>query len=151
MISLRKLRLNLSTPGGSSYSNLVSHFSDLSNQLLFIIRLFTSLFFFLPVQLVFPVLVPDFFADSKTRKTFTSECSLYVGQTVLKMTEQSGQQDPAETLRRTLSEHANQIHSHDSSLHLLTEQQRQTNQQLVQITSMLQQTLSTQSTTQTWT
>ncbi|MED6240897.1 hypothetical protein ATANTOWER_030686 [Ataeniobius toweri] len=60
--------------------------------------------------------------------------------TVLKMTEHSGQQDPAETLRRALSEHANQIHSHDSS--------HQTNQQLEQTTSMLQQTLNTQSTTQ---
>ncbi|MED6242468.1 hypothetical protein ATANTOWER_005120, partial [Ataeniobius toweri] len=69
--------LDLSTPGSSSYSNLVSHFSDLRNQLLHIIRLFTSPFFFLPVQLVFPVIVP---ADNKTRKTFTSECSLYVGQ-----------------------------------------------------------------------
>ncbi|MEQ2227470.1 hypothetical protein ILYODFUR_038008, partial [Ilyodon furcidens] len=36
--------LDLSTPGGSSYSNL----------------------------LVFPVLVPDFFADNKTRKTLLS-------------------------------------------------------------------------------
>ncbi|MEQ2281392.1 hypothetical protein AMECASPLE_029821 [Ameca splendens] len=41
--------LNRSTPGGSSYSNL----------------------------LVIPVLVPDYVADNKT---FTSECSLYVGQ-----------------------------------------------------------------------
>ncbi|MEQ2221119.1 hypothetical protein ILYODFUR_012426 [Ilyodon furcidens] len=70
--------LDLSTPGGSSYSNLISHFSDLSNQLLHIIHLFTSPFFFLPVQLVFPVLVHDYVADNKTRKT--SECSLYVGQ-----------------------------------------------------------------------
>ncbi|MEQ2292886.1 hypothetical protein AMECASPLE_027410 [Ameca splendens] len=61
------------------------------------------------------------------------------------MTEHSGQQDPAEALRRTLSEHANQIHFHDSSLRSLSEQQ--TNQQLEQIASMLQQTLGTQSTT----
>ncbi|MEQ2233749.1 hypothetical protein ILYODFUR_024990, partial [Ilyodon furcidens] len=40
--------LNLSTPGGSSYNNL----------------------------LVFPVLIPDYFADNKIRKTFSSECSL---------------------------------------------------------------------------
>ncbi|MEQ2314353.1 hypothetical protein AMECASPLE_011217, partial [Ameca splendens] len=40
--------LDLSTPGGSSYSNL----------------------------LMFPVIVPDYFVDNKTRKTFTSECSL---------------------------------------------------------------------------
>ncbi|MED6244171.1 hypothetical protein ATANTOWER_028000 [Ataeniobius toweri] len=61
------------------------------------------------------------------------------------MTEHSGQQDPAEALRRTLSEHANQIHLHDSSLRSLSEQQLQTNQQLEQIASMLQQTLSSQS------
>ncbi|MEQ2229608.1 hypothetical protein ILYODFUR_020560, partial [Ilyodon furcidens] len=42
--------LNLSTPGGSSYNNL----------------------------LVFPVLIPDYFADNKIRKTFSSECYLYV-------------------------------------------------------------------------
>ncbi|MED6269429.1 hypothetical protein CHARACLAT_033070 [Characodon lateralis] len=42
--------LNLSTPGGSSYNNL----------------------------LVFPVLIPDYFVDNKIHKT--SECSLYVGQ-----------------------------------------------------------------------
>ncbi|MEQ2221968.1 hypothetical protein ILYODFUR_021089, partial [Ilyodon furcidens] len=62
-----------------------------------------------------------------------------------KMTEHSGQQDPAEALRRTLSEHANQIHFHDTSLHSLSEQQCHTHQQLEQITSMLQQTLSSQS------
>ncbi|MEQ2300212.1 hypothetical protein AMECASPLE_023030, partial [Ameca splendens] len=44
--------LNLSTPGGSSFNNL----------------------------LVFPVLIPDYFADNKICKTFSSECSLYVGQ-----------------------------------------------------------------------
>ncbi|MEQ2253341.1 hypothetical protein ILYODFUR_031083 [Ilyodon furcidens] len=64
-----------------------------------------------------------------------------------KMTEHSGQQDPTEALRRTLSEHANQIHFHDSSLRSLSEQQHQTNQQLEQIASMLQQTLGTPSTT----
>ncbi|MEQ2166326.1 hypothetical protein GOODEAATRI_026806 [Goodea atripinnis] len=44
--------LNLSTPGGSSNSNL----------------------------LVFPVLVPDYFADNKDTLNFTSECFLYVDQ-----------------------------------------------------------------------
>ncbi|MEQ2226906.1 hypothetical protein ILYODFUR_032189 [Ilyodon furcidens] len=63
------------------------------------------------------------------------------------MTEHSRQQDPAEALRRTLSDHANQIQFHDSSLRSLTEQQHQTNQQLGQITTMLQQTLGTSSTT----
>ncbi|MEQ2285564.1 hypothetical protein AMECASPLE_033223 [Ameca splendens] len=57
---------NLSTPGGSSNSNLVSHFSDLFYQLLYIFHLFTSPFSFLPVQLEFPVLVPYYFADNKT-------------------------------------------------------------------------------------
>ncbi|MEQ2302900.1 hypothetical protein AMECASPLE_011391 [Ameca splendens] len=47
---------NLSTPGGSSYNNL----------------------------LAFPVLIPDYFADNKIRKTFSSECSLYVGQIYIK-------------------------------------------------------------------
>ncbi|MEQ2293858.1 hypothetical protein AMECASPLE_037747 [Ameca splendens] len=64
------------------------------------------------------------------------------------MTENSRQPDPAEALRRTLSEHANQIHFHDSSLHSLSGQQHQTNQQLEQITTMLQQTLNSQSTVQ---
>ncbi|MEQ2296794.1 hypothetical protein AMECASPLE_028127 [Ameca splendens] len=44
--------LNLSTPGGSSNSNL----------------------------LVFRVVVPDYFADNKDTLNFTSECFLYVGQ-----------------------------------------------------------------------
>ncbi|MEQ2229898.1 hypothetical protein ILYODFUR_023658, partial [Ilyodon furcidens] len=44
--------LNLSTPGGSSNSNL----------------------------LVFPVLIPDYFADNENTLNFTSECFLYVGQ-----------------------------------------------------------------------
>ncbi|MEQ2241143.1 hypothetical protein ILYODFUR_022370 [Ilyodon furcidens] len=57
------------------------------------------------------------------------------------MTEHSGQTDPAETLRRRLFEHNLQIHSHDSTLRVLCEQQRQTNQQLEQVTSLLQHTL----------
>ncbi|MEQ2236587.1 hypothetical protein ILYODFUR_014283, partial [Ilyodon furcidens] len=44
--------LNLSTPGGSCSNNL----------------------------LVFPVPVPDYFIDKKNRRTFPSECFLYVGQ-----------------------------------------------------------------------
>ncbi|MED6279361.1 hypothetical protein CHARACLAT_033635 [Characodon lateralis] len=56
-------------------------------------------------------------------------------------TEHSGQTNPAETLRRTLSEHSLQIQSHDSTLRALFEQQRQTNQQLEQVTSLLQHTL----------
>ncbi|MEQ2292461.1 hypothetical protein AMECASPLE_023334 [Ameca splendens] len=45
-----------------------------------IIRLFTNPFCFLPLQLVFPVLVLDYFIDNKNHKTLPSECSLYVGQ-----------------------------------------------------------------------
>ncbi|MEQ2297936.1 hypothetical protein AMECASPLE_039847 [Ameca splendens] len=60
------------------------------------------------------------------------------------MTEHTRQQDLGEALWRTLSEQANQIQFHDSSL---TEQQRQTNQQIEQIATLLQQTLGTSSTT----
>ncbi|MEQ2309509.1 hypothetical protein AMECASPLE_039505 [Ameca splendens] len=63
------------------------------------------------------------------------------------MTEHSRQQDPAEALRRALSEHTNQIQVHDSSLRSLTEQQSLTNQELEHIATMLQQTLGTSSTT----
>ncbi|MED6272705.1 hypothetical protein CHARACLAT_033162 [Characodon lateralis] len=50
--------LNLSTPGGSCSNNL----------------------------LVFPVPVLDYFVDNKNRKTFPSDCSLYVGLIYIKMT-----------------------------------------------------------------
>ncbi|MEQ2257419.1 hypothetical protein ILYODFUR_034638 [Ilyodon furcidens] len=77
--------LNLATPGGSRYNNLVSHFSDLSNHLLYIIRLFTNPFCFLPLRLVFPVPVPDYF-DNKNRKTFPSSVLCMWVKSIPKMT-----------------------------------------------------------------
>ncbi|MED6252020.1 hypothetical protein ATANTOWER_005872 [Ataeniobius toweri] len=69
-LTLQAKTLNLSTPGDSSNSNLVSHFSDLFYQLLYIVCLFTSPLSFLPVQLVFPVLIPDYFPDNKNTLNF---------------------------------------------------------------------------------
>ncbi|MED6255303.1 hypothetical protein ATANTOWER_007495 [Ataeniobius toweri] len=58
------------------------------------------------------------------------------------MTEHSGQPNPAEAFRRTLSEQHHQITTHDSSLCSLFEQQKQTNQQIEPLTSLFQHTLS---------
>ncbi|MEQ2253671.1 hypothetical protein ILYODFUR_034736 [Ilyodon furcidens] len=57
------------------------------------------------------------------------------------MTEHSGQSDPADTLRRTLSDHSLQIQSHRNSPRSLLEQQRHTNQQIEQMSSLLQHAL----------
>ncbi|MEQ2296339.1 hypothetical protein AMECASPLE_023799 [Ameca splendens] len=58
------------------------------------------------------------------------------------MTEHSGQPDPAEVVRRTLSEQSHLIQAHDSTLWSLAEQLGQTNLQIEQLASMLQHTLS---------
>ncbi|MEQ2225877.1 hypothetical protein ILYODFUR_022050 [Ilyodon furcidens] len=57
------------------------------------------------------------------------------------MTEHCGQCDPADTLRRTLSDHSLQIQSHGNSLRSLLEQQRHTNQHIEQMSSLLQHAL----------
>ncbi|MEQ2310467.1 hypothetical protein AMECASPLE_009115 [Ameca splendens] len=57
------------------------------------------------------------------------------------MTEYSSQPDPAEPLKGILSDHALLIQSHDFTLRSVAEQHRQTNQQLEQVTAMLQLSL----------
>ncbi|MED6278150.1 hypothetical protein CHARACLAT_020778 [Characodon lateralis] len=57
------------------------------------------------------------------------------------MTEHSGQSALADTLRRTLSDHSLQIQSHGNSLRSLLEQQRHTNQQIEQMSSLIQHAL----------
>ena len=54
------------------------------------------------------------------------------------MTEHSSQPDPAEALRRTLSEQTSIIQSHQSAFQTLCEHQRTTNQRLDQISQFLQ-------------
>ncbi|MEQ2231289.1 hypothetical protein ILYODFUR_038020 [Ilyodon furcidens] len=57
------------------------------------------------------------------------------------MTEHSGQSDPADSIRRLISDYGHQIQSHDSTLRTLMEHQQNTNQQLEQMASLLQQAL----------
>ncbi|MEQ2245506.1 hypothetical protein ILYODFUR_028757 [Ilyodon furcidens] len=64
---------------------------------------------------------------------------MWVRSAVNIMTERSGRPDPAENLQRTLAEHSQQIRSHDSILWEILEQQRQANQQVKQLATLLQQ------------
>ncbi|MED6246244.1 hypothetical protein ATANTOWER_014834 [Ataeniobius toweri] len=66
----------------------------------------------------------------KTFPVFLSVFCMWVKAARKTMTEHSGQSDPADTLRRTLSDHSLQIQSHGSSLRSLLEQQRHTNNRL---------------------
>ncbi|MED6243979.1 hypothetical protein ATANTOWER_032542, partial [Ataeniobius toweri] len=80
--------LNLSTPGGSSYNNL----------------------------LVFPVPVPNYFIDNKNRKTFPSECSLYVGQIYTENDSLPKKHYKKSIFKDSGAETFNQIYSFNSTL-----------------------------------
>ncbi|MEQ2310851.1 hypothetical protein AMECASPLE_013505 [Ameca splendens] len=67
---------------------------------------------------------------------------MWVRSALKTMTERSGQPDPTEALQRTLTEHSQQIQSHGTTLRTLLDRQQQTNQQLDQMASVLQHTLS---------
>lgn len=60
--------------------------------------------------------------------------------------EHSGQPDPAEALRRTITEQATLLHSHESVLHSPSEQQNATYQTLEHLTSVLHQSFPTSAT-----
>lgn len=57
------------------------------------------------------------------------------------MTEHSGQSDPADTLRKALTEQQQLLQTHESTLQALFEQQQNTNLQLEQMAGLLQRTL----------
>ncbi|MEQ2288592.1 hypothetical protein AMECASPLE_024258 [Ameca splendens] len=90
-------------------------------------------------------LVPDFSKHILTINLLNlllpPECVLLWVKAAKTTTEHSGTSDPAEPLRRVISDFGHQIQSHDSTLCALMDQQRNTNQQLEQMASLLQHAL----------
>ncbi|MEQ2242730.1 hypothetical protein ILYODFUR_039013 [Ilyodon furcidens] len=122
-------------PWRPDHTYLVSHSIDNINFLFLVLVIqflvFTSSLPLFPYSWRIIHYVPDYYYTNKHPFIYfvlRSVLCMWVRSIANKMTEHSGQQDPAKALRRTLSEHSNQIHFHDCSLRSLSEEQRQTNQ-----------------------